>query len=276
MRGACVGLLRGDCRRLRSDGKSKLPGTHRWITLACMTDHAKDEMEHARVRSASKHTLGRRLQMWVDRQLHSLRTAADIARDKRITGVSLEENIVSPFAQSHGAIDTIHTPYGTLDVVLGKERFDASDVILDVGCGLGRPLAYLVDAGFPGKIVGAEINPPVAARAAAWAARYSNVEVICSDVFLVDFARFTHFFMWRPFDPAAFERFVVKLEREATRPVRVYYLSDTHTGDLLEGRAGWTIARRAWVHRVHGIPQHGTPERYTVWDFSSAASGNAD
>lgn len=205
--------------------------------------------------------------MWVDRQLHSLRTAMDIARDKRIAGVSLEENIVSPFALSHGAIDTIHTPYGTLKAVLGSESFNADDAILDVGCGLGRPLAYLVDSGFPGKIVGAEINPPVAQRAQAWAASYSNVEVISGDVFDVDFARFTHFFMWRPFDPAAFERFVLKVEREAACKVRIYYLSDTHTGDIPQGRAGWTIVRRAWVHRVHGIPQHGTPERYTVWDF---------
>lgn len=205
--------------------------------------------------------------MWKDRQLHSLRTAMDIARDKRIAGVSLEENVISPFAESHGAIDTIHTPYGTLKVVLGKERFTPDDAILDVGCGLGRPLAYLVGAKFPGKIVGAEINPPVAARAAAWAKRYPNVEVISSDVFLLDFSRFTHFFMWRPFTPDAFKHFVEKLEAEVAHPVRVYYLSDTHTGDLLEGRAGWTIARRDWVHYVHGIPQHGEPERYTIWDY---------
>lgn len=205
--------------------------------------------------------------MWKDRQLHSLRTAMDIARDKRIAGVSLEENVISPFAESHGAIDTIHTPYGTLKVVLGKECFTPDDVILDVGCGLGRPLAYLVGAKFPGKIVGAEINPPVAARAAAWAERYPNIEVVSSDVFLLDFSRFTHFFMWRPFVPDAFKRFVEKLEAEVARPVRVYYLSDTHTGDLLEGRTGWTIARRDWVHYVHGIPQRGEPERYTIWDY---------
>ena len=95
------------------------------------------EQTHA----SAQRTLGRRAHMWLDRQLHSLRTALDIRRDKRITGVSLEENVISPFAQSHGAIDTIHTPYGTLETVLGGERFAASDAILDVGCGLGRPLA---------------------------------------------------------------------------------------------------------------------------------------
>ena len=73
--------------------------------------------------------------------------------------------------------------------------------------------------------------------------------------------------MWRPFALDAFKRFVEKLEAEVTRPVRVYYLSDTHTGDLLEGRTGWTIARRDWVHYVRGIPQHGEPERYTIWDY---------
>lgn len=235
--------------------------------LPSMTNHAKEEMEHARAHRAPNRSLTRRAQMWLDRQLHTLRTAMDIARDKRIAGVSLEENVISPFAQTHGAIDTIHTPYGTLGVVLGEEKFEPSDVILDVGCGLGRPLAYLAGSGFPGKIVGVEINPAVAARAAAWAQRYDNVTVFSSDVFLINLSQYTHFFMWRPFTPDAFARFIAKLEAEVTRPVRVYYLSDTHTGDLLEERPGWTIARRDWVHRVHGIPQHGEPERYTVWDF---------
>ena len=67
-------------------------------------------MQRARAHKAPQHSLARRAQMWLDRQLHTLRTALDIARDKRITGVSLEENIISPFAESHGAIDTIHTP----------------------------------------------------------------------------------------------------------------------------------------------------------------------
>ena len=226
-----------------------------------MTEHT-----HA----SAQRTLGRRAHMWLDRQLHSLRTDLDIRRDKRITGVSLEENVISPFAQSHGAIDTIHTPYGTLETVLGGERFAESDAILDVGCGLGRPLAYLVESGFPGRIVGAEINPPVAQRAAAWAQRYPQVSVLCSDVFLLDLNEYTHFFMWRPFDPEAFERFILKIEAELTHPVRMYYLSDVHTGTLPEGRSGWRIARRAWVHRVHGIPQHGKPERYTVWDYTPA------
>lgn len=237
-----------------------------------MTNHAKEEMQKARAHRAPRRSLARRIQMWFDRQLHSLRTTMDIARDKRITGFSLEENVISPFALSHGAIDTIHTPYGTLDAVLGPEEFAASDVILDVGCGLGRPLAYLVSVKFPGKIVGAEINPPVAKRAAEWAQRYPNVTVLCTDVFLLDFSQYTHFFMWRPFTPEAFERFVLKLEHELRHSARIYYLSDTHTGDLLENRAGWTIARRGWVYRVHGIPQHGEPERYTVWDFDPPSS----
>ena len=236
-----------------------------------MSDVAHEQMQRARARKAPQRSLARRAQMWLDRQLHTLRTALDIARDKRITGVSLEENIISPFAESHGAIDTIHTPYGTLHAVLGAEQFTQEDALLDVGCGLGRPLAYLIDTGFPGRIVGAEINPPVAQRAAAWVQRYPRAEVLCSDVFLLPLDQFTHFFMWRPFTPEAFERFVLKIEAELTHPVRMYYVSDTHTGDLLEQRPGWASARRGWVHRVWGIHQHGTPERYTVWDYTPAA-----
>lgn len=205
-----------------------------------------------------------------DRPLHALRNNLDIHRDKQVCGMSLDVSVTSPFAQTHGAIDTIHTPYGTLDVMLGREPFTPADSIIDIGCGMGRPLAYLIRAKFPGKITGVEINPDVAACAQEWAQRYDNVDVICGDAFDLDLSTYTAFFMWKPMTPETFLRFAQKMEREIDHPTKLFFLSDIGYSELLTGRARWTLERQDWISRVHGIPQHGTPERYAVWRLDPA------
>lgn len=199
-----------------------------------------------------------------DRPLISLRNAADSVQDKRIVGMSLE---VHEPPTADGAIDTIQVPYGSLDAVFAGEVFTEKDVLLDVGCGMGRPLAYLVDKKFPGRLAGVEINPKVAGMAQEWAKDFPNVRIMSDDAFAIDLTPYTKFFLWRPLEPEAFIRFVGKMEAEIVHPVRLYYLMDTPEGDYMMKRPGWTLYRRDWVHRVHGIPQHFHPTRFSVWDF---------
>lgn len=216
-------------------------------------------------REGFKETTVKRARILRDRPLHALRNNIDIYRDKQVCGMSLDVSVTSPFAQTHGAIDTIHTPYGTLRAMLGREPFTAEDSIIDIGCGMGRPLAYLVRAKFPGKITGVEINPVVAECAQQWAARYDNVDVICGDAFELDLSAFTAFFMWKPMTPETFLRFAEKMEQEIDHPAKLFFLSDIGYSELLESRPRWTLERQEWIGRIHGIPQHGVPERFAVW-----------
>lgn len=199
-----------------------------------------------------------------DRPLHSLRNSLDERRDKRVTGVSLEKCVE---AVSDGAIDTISTPYGTLQCVLGPEKFSKSDVLLDVGCGMGRPLAYLAGKRFPGKLVGIELNPAVANAAAQWAGRYRNVSVIAGDVFAHDLAPYTCLFMWKAMVPEMMQAFARKVEAEAQHPVRFFYAGDQDDGDYMDGRPGWKLQRRDWVSRAKGLPLHARPIRFSCWVF---------
>ena len=204
--------------------------------------------------------------MWLKRREIDLRSFLDGHRDRRICGMSLEPFTASPYSESHGAVDTISVPYGTLEVVFGPEQFTQDDVLLDAGCGLGRPIAYLLDTGFPGKLVGAELNPEVAAKTQMWTQGHKNVQIICGDVFDVDVHPFTRFFMWYSMDADVLERFVAKIERQVQHPARFYYVGNSGQR-AFENRARWKLSRTGSVHRVHGVLQHGAPTRYGVWDF---------
>ena len=216
--------------------------------------------------NAHRKTSASKARMWIKRRAFSLRNLMDALRDRRICGMSLERYVASQFPDRHGIVDTVSTPYGTLEVVLGPETFSHDDILLDVGCGLGRPLAYLVGSGFTGQLVGAEINHAAAVQAQRWTKRYDNIRVVCTDVFDMDISSFTKFFMWYSMTPDMLARFISKVENETTQPIRFYYVGNRGQ-DVFEGRAGWRLARSGCVDRVHGIPQHGQPVRYSVWDF---------
>ena len=195
------------------------------------------------------------------------RNRADSRRDVEICGVSLEESVASPYADSHGAVDSISTPYGSLEVMLGRESFSRDDVLLDVGCGKGRPLAYLASIGFPGKLVGIEINSLVADFANGWAESFPNIEIYSGDVFDANVDSYTAFFMYYAMFPEVFVRFIEKIEKELTHPARLYSLSDEGSGDFMDKRSGWSLLRRDWIYKVNGVIQHGQPERYSVWQY---------
>lgn len=183
--------------------------------------------------------------------------------------MSLEPFTPSPYSVSHGAVETVSTPYGTLEVVFGPEAFTQDDVLLDAGCGLGRPIAYLLDSGFSGKLVGAELNPDVARKAQEWTRGHEGVQIVCADVFDLDVRPYTKFFMWYSMDVDVLERFVAKIEHETVRPVRFYYVGNAGQ-EAFANRAHWKLSREGRVYRVHGILQHGAPTRYGVWDFDPA------
>lgn len=204
--------------------------------------------------------------MWRRRVESGLRNRLDARRDRAICGMSLET--FAP-ALDGGAVDTISAPYGTLERVLGPEEFAASDRLLDVGCGMGRPLAYLAGRGFPGELFGIELNGEVAREASRWAERYPNVRIMAGDAFGLDLSRFNRLFMWYPMVPEVLARFVGKLEREAREPVTVYYVGNIG-GGVFEGRPGWSVRRQGSVYRVHGIPQHANPTRYYVLEYAPA------
>ena len=203
----------------------------------------------------------------IRRMIRLSRKAVDIRdalTDKRICGRSLSEFVPAVAA---GATGSQSTPYSVLDTVFKNAKISEDNAFLDIGCGKGRVLAFLIKKKAPCPLTGIELNPEVAAVAQAWTQRYPNAAVICGDVFDIDLNRYDVFFMSRPFEPDLFSRFLQKLEREVHHRITLYYWVDQQSGALLHNRTGWIMHERKILFFRRGFFIAMTPQQYSVWTY---------
>ena len=191
----------------------------------------------------------------------------DARRDRKISGRNLGAFVPTPFAERYGATGSQSAPYLGLDEVLKDLKLTTNDSIIDIGCGKGRVIAYLLDRGCPCKITGIEINFTVSAVAKAWTANIPKVEIIEGDAFGLDYNDYTVLFMYRPMETDTFKMFVNLLEMQLTHPVKLYYYVDIQSGFYLNERPGWNLIKREEIYRVKGYYIHKQPQRYSVWTY---------
>lgn len=191
----------------------------------------------------------------------------DAAKDKKVSGRDLGAFVPTPFAKSHGATGSQSAPYLGLDIVL--EDFDPSpdDSFIDIGCGKGRVIAYLLRKGCKCKITGVEINSRVAEVASSWTAPFPNVEIYEGDAFGLDYNNYTVLFMYRPMETDTFKLFINLLEIQLTHDIRLYYYADGQSGFYLNERPGWHILKRSEIYCAKGYYIHKVPQRYSVWKY---------
>lgn len=188
---------------------------------------------------------------------------ADVLRDLAIAGRSLERAEKTRHA-AEGAHDPTATPYSVLDNLFGDLGLTKDSRLLDVGCGAGRVLAYFVGAGLPGCVTGVELDPVLAAEAAAWSERYPQVEVVAGSALDLSLAGYTHVYLFNPFDTPVLQAFLDKLEREAAGPVTLVHMSDNGEWPAYLGRTGWTVLREGTFDlpgEEADCPQHFTVRR---------------
>lgn len=196
----------------------------------------------------------------------------DLFLDYQICGCSLVKFVPTLWRESKGSTASGSTHYHMLKVVFEHEDFRADDNLIDIGCGKGRVLAYLISAGFKGSLTGIEHNQEVASYGQKWLRRkhYSNATILAGDAFALDYNQFSIISMARPFMPWAFKRFIEKLEAELTHPVKLYYLFDQESGSLLHTRPGWTRIKHGVVFYKFGLRLHYSPQGYSVWLYNPA------
>ena len=202
-----------------------------------------------------------------------LSCAIDNRKDRKICGMELGRFVPTPYAESHGATGSQAAPYIGLDKILKGLYLTREDYFIDIGCGKGRVISYMVSRGFPCKLTGIEINPDVAEVALKWTSRYPNVEIIEGDAFGLDYNDYTVLFMYRPMETFTFKMFIELLESTLTHEIKLYYYVDEQSGYYLNDRPGWTLLRRQKMHFVKGLFIHKEPQRYSVWTYSP---GNAN
>lgn len=181
--------------------------------------------------------------------------------------MSLGAFVPTPYAESHGATGSQSAPYPGLDIILGDIVLTREDSFIDIGCGKGRVIAYMVSRKFPCRITGIEINPDVASVAGRWTARLPNVEIIEGDAFGLDYNDYTVLFMYRPMETFTFKMFVEFLEDTLTHPVTLYYYVDSQSGYYLNDRPGWKLITRQQLFFAKGRFIHKEPQRYSVWSY---------
>ena len=192
----------------------------------------------------------------------------DGRKDHKICGCSLVQYVPSIYRETMGATGSESTCYWALDQIIGEMEFQKNDAFIDVGCGKGRVLAYLLNKNAPCTLTGIELNKDVAEYAHKWTERYDNVMIINGNAFDLDYNDYGVLFMGRPFETQTFHQFIDQLEETLKHPIKLIYWWDTQSGAYLENKSCWKLIKRGWVFRSHGLFMYHCPQRYSIWDYT--------
>ena len=202
-----------------------------------------------------------------------LLNAIDKIIDMRICGQSLAEYVPSidrNDAQGIGGTGSHSTHYAFLKHIFSHVKLTSSDVFLDVGCGKGRVLAFLIKEKCPCQLRGVEHNAQVAQQAERWIRRYPQAQVLIGDAFALDFNDYTVLSLARSFLPNTFRAFVERLEATVTHPIVLIYWYDQQSGSMLNNRPGWDMRFRDKASRLYGLRISASPQYYSIWAYDPA------
>ena len=194
----------------------------------------------------------------------------DESADRRICGQSIAKYVPSVYrddANGVGMTGSQSTHYIVLKRIFSHVTLTEQDVFLDVGCGKGRVLAFLLEKKVPCRLWGVEINEVSGQTAIEWTKKYDQVNVILGDAFQLDYNDYTVLFLGRPFLPKTFLQFIEKFEEMLTHPVTLIYWVDQQSGYLLKDRPGWEIRFREKLSTCCGLKIAKTQQSYSVWGY---------
>jgi SAM-dependent methyltransferase len=121
-------------------------------------------------------------------------------------------------------------------------RIRDTDVLVDVGCGRGRVIAWWLDQHYENPIYGLELDPATAERTRRRYRRYPNVTIITGDAVENLPANGTLFYLYNPFDAPTLAAFRDRLKSITTAPdqVRILYYTP-HQLHVFEDDPDWDI-----------------------------------
>ena len=194
----------------------------------------------------------------------------DEASDKKVCGQSLVKYVKSVYrddANGVGMTGSQSTRYIILDRIFSHVTLTEQDNFIDIGCGKGRVLAYLIKAKAPCSLNGIEINEIAYNVAQDWAKKYDQVNVMFGDAFKLDYNPYTVLFMGRPFLPVTFKQFIEAFEAGLDHPITLIYWVDQQSGYLLNDRPGWKMLYREKLKYIKGLKVARSPQGYSIWTY---------
>ena len=195
--------------------------------------------------------------------------ALDEARDMATCGRSLSNNGTTRFA-IEGAHDPTATFYFILEDLFDQMEFDEKSWLLDVGCSRGRTLAFFEEQGLPGRATGVELDPDIARYCAEWVAGHPNLELIQGNALELPLERYTHFYLFNPFDSRILAEFVRHVEEAVTGPITFCHMSDNGEYYLFWGRYGWKLQAEGEFRCYGDTPIYECAQHYSIWRYDPA------
>ena len=170
-----------------------------------------------------------------------------------------------------GALQIQHTNFVSLDEIFLRNDLGVTpdDVLVDVGCGKGRVIAYWRQQKLGRKYIGIELDPEPAMISKERFKDAPEVQIINGDAIENLPAEGTMFYLYNPFVESVVRRFCEKLEAIADRrkPVRVVYNNCRHA-ELFTENPAWDTrpisnknAYPAILATLKRTSENGSPQR---------------
>ncbi|HZK20685.1 MAG TPA: methyltransferase domain-containing protein [Oscillospiraceae bacterium] len=156
----------------------------------------------------------------------------EIRIDKKIGGKALNKRIETEFA-SKGAKDTQSTDYRLLEPIFEKVTLSQNDKVVDIGCGQGRVLSYLItEKGFKGKLVGVELSEKIADFTKQRFQNFPQVEIINGNAVKSIPSDGTVFYLFNPFTGEVLRDFLSSFEKTIKHPATIIYTVPVHQSEF--------------------------------------------
>ncbi|MFW6149725.1 MAG: methyltransferase domain-containing protein, partial [Atribacterota bacterium] len=163
--------------------------------------------------------------------------------DYSYCGEFLGGTVETPY-KNLGAKNTVSTGYHVLKLIFTefKDEITKTDVIVDVGCGKGRVINYLLVLGLENKIIGIELNERVAEETRERFKDNSNVHIISGNILENIPEEGTIFYLYNPFNSVITEQFKKKLTKIGKKgePITIIYHNCAYVELFLEDK-NWTV-----------------------------------
>lgn len=124
--------------------------------------------------------------------------------------------LIPSLDEARGLECTVSTAYHLLQPLLGP-HLERGDVFVDIGCGKGRVLNWVLEDGRAKHVFGVEINKTVAAGVARRLANESRATIIAGDAMTALPDSATFLYMWNPFGEDLMRDFKAMLIEKYTR-----------------------------------------------------------
>lgn len=143
--------------------------------------------------------------------------------------------------------------YFILQAIFKNIPVDSSYHLLEVGCGQGRVLAYLLRRYRDWDLTGIDSNNRALEVCRKWS-QGTKVNVIEKDVFDYNISNFDLFFLGHPFDDDHLLRFIKKIEDEVNHKVYVIIVLNNNSREKIEKRSCWSLVKQQLINRYFGLP----------------------